>query len=409
MGVQPRVVLVGQAYEDVNSPKNVLGTYYSPDSTGICYFGNSCVHDAWLVDFDFDRIPDLPLGRIPADNLQEVQNAVQTMLDELNHQHISSPSTFILDGDLDWCTPVTEPDATLQTVRGLYEAHGISSILVKDSQFTDCYDLAVRRAAAVNVVQGGIREMVGSGYISTRQRSPALLIQNDFSPSWTMSLVPRQQRIVAWFPGCDFGDADRINTGNTSMVEMWTTAPPSGTTASFWISHGRGAWGRAHLLFMREIMEWRFSGQCLDTYDVAYQAIRSLAAKHPGLIDYLSTAHVYGWPVGLADFPQMPGPTGVAGSAGLHVTSWAASAPNPFKDETCLWYRLAARGRVTIEVLNVSGRLVATLCNEVVEAGAHSVLWKGVDQQNRPVAAGVYFARGTIGDQKQTSRMILIR
>lgn len=136
--VRPRIILVGQAYEVAGDPRNVLGTYYSPDESGQCLYGN-CVRDAWLVDFDCDGIPDLPWTRIDADNLTEVQNSVQGFLDVLNGVHVGAPRAFFLDGDLDWCVPITEPDATLQAVRGMYDAHNIPTVLVKDSQFADCY------------------------------------------------------------------------------------------------------------------------------------------------------------------------------------------------------------------------------------------------------------------------------
>ena len=406
--VRPRIVLIGKAYQDTQDARNILGTYYSPDSTGICYFDGTCVRDTWLVDFDGDHVPDLDWVRVDADNLTKVQNVAQGFLDALNGIHISSPKAFFLDGDLDWCVPITEPDATLQAVRGKYTAHGIPSTLIKDSQFADCYDLTSRQNAAVSAIQSGITEMVGAGYISNRRRSPALLIQNDFSPYWAMSLVPRQQGVVGWFPGCDWGDGDRINTGAQTEEEMWTTAPTTGTQARFWTSHGRGAWGRAHLKLMKEIMAWRFSGLCWDASDVVGQAIRSLAHRNPGLIEYLGTVTNYGSPVALPDFPTMPTITGVEQQVPMK-TELLSTRPNPFADESRLWYSLAARGRVTIDIVDVAGRVITRLADETQEAGPHTAIWQGTDQQGRKAAAGVYFVRASLNGEQKTGRMILTR
>lgn len=249
--------------------------------------------------------------------------------------------------------------------------------------------------------------MVGTGYVSNRNKSPALLIQNDFSPRWLMTMVPRQQRVVAWFPGCDFGDGDRANPTYTPMVELWTTAPPAGTQAVFWTSHGRGAYGRAHLKLMRETMAWRFSGLCWDADDVVFQAIRSLARRNPGLIEYLGTVHCYGWPVALPDFPAMPTITGVEQTP-MKSDLWSAR-PNPFTSEARLWYSLAGRGKVVIEVTDVSGRIVARLADEVQEAGPHTAIWGGTDRQGRKVAAGVYFIRASLNGEQKTGRMTLMR
>jgi hypothetical protein len=221
-----------------------------------------------------------------------------------------------------------------------------------------------------------------------------------------MNLVPRQQRLVAWFPGCDFGDGDRINTGNTPIVELFTTANPSGTTAAFWTSHGRGAWGRAHLRLAKETMEWRFSHLCYDTYEVVFRAIRALAETQPGLVDYLSTVHNYGWPVALSDFPSW---SGIEDNVDPKMTNVMPSSPNPFTEETRLWYSLGEPGNVTIDVIDASGRLVTRLVNERQSAGPHGAIWYGVDSNGRRVASGVYFANVTHNGQTHTSRMILLR
>jgi hypothetical protein len=409
--VRPRVILIGKAYQDTQDVRNILGTYYSPDSTGICQGDGTCVRDTWLVDFDGDHVPDFNWVRVDADNLAKVQNVAQGFLDALNGVHTSAPSAFFLDGDLEWCTPITEPHATLMNVRSMYGAHGIPTTLVRDSQFPDCYDLAGRRLAAVNAVQNdpnGITEMVGAGYISTRRRSPALLIQNDFSPYWSMSLVPRQQGIVGWFPGCNWGNSDAINTGSQTEEEMWTTASPSGTQARFWTSHGRGAWGRAHLKLLNEIMAWRFSGMCWDVSDVVGQAIRSLADRNPGLIEYLGTVTNYGSPVALPDFPVMPNITGVETSEPMKTSLWSAR-PNPFSDEARLWYSLSSRGRVVIDVVDVSGRVIARIADETQDAGPHTAIWTGIDQQGRRAPSGVYFIKAALDSQQQSARVTLMR
>jgi hypothetical protein len=192
------------------------------------------------------------------------------------------------------------------------------------------------------------------------------------------------------------------------MVEMWTTAPPSGTTAAFWTSHGRGAWGRAHLKLLRETMAWRFSGMSWDCADVTFQAIRSLARKQPGLIDYLGTVHCYGWPVSLPDFPVMPNITGVEASEPMKTGLWSAR-PNPFTSEMRLWYSLRSRGKVTIEVVDVSGRIVTRLEDEMKDAGPHAAIWQGIDQQGRRAPSGVYFIKAVLDGQQQSARVTLMR
>ncbi|MBU8923042.1 MAG: hypothetical protein KOO63_14585 [Bacteroidales bacterium] len=60
---------------------------------------------------------------------------------------------------------------------------------------------------------------------------------------------------------------------------------------------------------------------------------------------------------------------------------------------------------------NVSGRLVATLIDEELEArfGGYSVIWDGKNDKDKPVASGVCFYRLSAGDFERTRKMVLLR
>ena len=65
---------------------------------------------------------------------------------------------------------------------------------------------------------------------------------------------------------------------------------------------------------------------------------------------------------------------------------------------------------VTIEVFNVKGQKVTTLVNEYQEAGAQSVEWNGVDENNKSVSSGVYFYKMKAGGRyTSTRKMILLK
>jgi hypothetical protein len=69
------------------------------------------------------------------------------------------------------------------------------------------------------------------------------------------------------------------------------------------------------------------------------------------------------------------------------------NSPNPFNPETTLSFSLPADGQVELAVYDVSGRKVATLVDATLEGGPHAVTWRGLDDQGRRVASGVYFFR----------------
>jgi hypothetical protein len=78
--------------------------------------------------------------------------------------------------------------------------------------------------------------------------------------------------------------------------------------------------------------------------------------------------------------------------------------PNPFNPSTTISYALPSRSHVTLTVFNALGQQVATLANEVEEAGSHDVRFDGSG-----LASGVYFYRLNAADYVNTRRMNLVK
>jgi hypothetical protein len=83
--------------------------------------------------------------------------------------------------------------------------------------------------------------------------------------------------------------------------------------------------------------------------------------------------------------------------------------PNPFNPSTSIPFELADGGHVALEIFDVSGRLVRTVCCGTYPAGVHTALWDGRDNAGREAASGVYFCRLTAGLYAATSRLVLLR
>ncbi|MGD1047642.1 MAG: FlgD immunoglobulin-like domain containing protein, partial [Candidatus Krumholzibacteriaceae bacterium] len=83
--------------------------------------------------------------------------------------------------------------------------------------------------------------------------------------------------------------------------------------------------------------------------------------------------------------------------------------PNPFNPATELAFDLASAGHVTIQIFDVTGRLVVTLVNARVEAGRHRVVWNGQDARGSAVPSGIYFYRMRASGYEATRKMILVR
>ena len=67
--------------------------------------------------------------------------------------------------------------------------------------------------------------------------------------------------------------------------------------------------------------------------------------------------------------------------------------PNPFDGGTSIGFVLHGAGRVELQIFDVSGQLVTTVCNRHMDRGAHSLSWNGLDTHGRALPDGIYFYR----------------
>ncbi|KPJ58290.1 MAG: hypothetical protein AMJ46_14420, partial [Latescibacteria bacterium DG_63] len=88
----------------------------------------------------------------------------------------------------------------------------------------------------------------------------------------------------------------------------------------------------------------------------------------------------------------------------------AQNYPNPFNPQTTIEYGVSdSGGDVKVLVYDVSGRVVRVLVDEHRPAGYWRVVWDGRDARGDVAASGVYFYQVTIGDFRQTKKLILLR
>ena len=83
--------------------------------------------------------------------------------------------------------------------------------------------------------------------------------------------------------------------------------------------------------------------------------------------------------------------------------------PNPFNPRTVLPFSQEKAGRTRIDVYDLHGRLVKSLCNEELSPGRHEIMWRGVDEKGRTVSSGVYVVRMETGAVVQSRRVTLVR
>ena len=80
------------------------------------------------------------------------------------------------------------------------------------------------------------------------------------------------------------------------------------------------------------------------------------------------------------------------------------SYPNPFNPSVTITYQIPSSSFVSIRVIDVLGREVATLVSEVRPPGRHEVTW-----QARNASSGLYFYQLQTGAFRETKKMLLLR
>jgi hypothetical protein len=100
---------------------------------------------------------------------------------------------------------------------------------------------------------------------------------------------------------------------------------------------------------------------------------------------------------------------GVPGLSAYPGFSIERSYPNPFHSQTTLEFSVIQPGRITIRVLDATGRDIRTLVDGHYNPGGHSIIWDGTDQSGKRLGPGVYFYSMESGYSKVVKRAILMR
>ena len=83
--------------------------------------------------------------------------------------------------------------------------------------------------------------------------------------------------------------------------------------------------------------------------------------------------------------------------------------PNPFNPSTSIGFTLPEAGHVSLNIYDMTGRLVTTLVEGNLTEGVHMVDWNGLDSSGSMVSAGVYFYTLESSDMMMTKKMILMK
>jgi subtilisin family serine protease len=86
-----------------------------------------------------------------------------------------------------------------------------------------------------------------------------------------------------------------------------------------------------------------------------------------------------------------------------------AVRPNPFTPVALVSYEMPQRERVRLEIYDVTGRLVRTLVDGVVDAGVQRVVFDGRGEGGQNLASGTYLLRIEAGGRSAVQKLSLVR
>ena len=115
-----------------------------------------------------------------------------------------------------------------------------------------------------------------------------------------------------------------------------------------------------------------------------------------------------GWNIDDIEILAVP-QTGIEDSPNPAAPGVGALYPNPFRSMLSVPFFLSSPGRITVSVYDLSGRMVSTIADDSFAAGEHRLSWRGIDEEGRDLAPGVYFVRVAGEGGAETRKVILAR
>ncbi|SVD41020.1 uncharacterized protein METZ01_LOCUS393874, partial [marine metagenome] len=83
--------------------------------------------------------------------------------------------------------------------------------------------------------------------------------------------------------------------------------------------------------------------------------------------------------------------------------------PNPFNPSTHIRFQLPLENHVSLEIIDVMGRTINSIKNNILPAGVYNLEWDGRTKTGDMAPAGIYFIRMISGHYQETRKIILLK
>ena len=254
-------------------------------------------------------------------------------------------------------------------------------------------------------------------FTSAANSTATVTLGNDLSIAGDLSIATTTPNAMSW----NLGSFKITSTGNGAFVDTATTANHTITGTGSDLLTGFSSYS-----FVPR------SGTCTVTYAGANQkvvggAYQSLTIAGSGNMPLTAAATVSGtltltsgnldnsvYQVTVSGSivktggttSRNPIVTGVEESTSSVPESYALhqNYPNPFNPSTNFTYQVAREGHVSLKVYDALGKEVASLVNEVKQAGTYGATWNAAG-----FGSGIYFCKMQAGSFMETRKLILMK
>ncbi|MFC2138699.1 PQQ-binding-like beta-propeller repeat protein, partial [Bacteroidota bacterium] len=80
--------------------------------------------------------------------------------------------------------------------------------------------------------------------------------------------------------------------------------------------------------------------------------------------------------------------------------------PNPFQESVTFNYRVDESSMISLNIMDITGKVVSQLNNKYQPEGNYSLIWHGKNNNNQRLAAGYYIYSLTIGEERYIGKII---
>jgi hypothetical protein len=392
--------------------RNLIPTFYVRENaaspiTSLSWFTRYFATDVPYADVDDNGLSDLILGRIPAHTNADYQAYVAKLTTHLNTpptaSHANKASMF--EYAVDFGTVPGDPyGAQADALATHFPATvTLSKMIDRNGPPTTWTTTQLDSIFRAHFNAGRSFEHIGSTNAS-RSNYAFTSIQWGFSMS---QLAANNKFPVILGTSCDMADFDRTENPaqGTPMCERLLFDPNKGAIVI--VGPSRGTFQLGNVEFAERFIDAVYSLGAKNVGTAFVETQRAMIAEYPHFAKLARSYMLLGDP--LVAPIGAPAVTAVGDAPAAPHAGLAPPSPNPFNPVTSLTIHLAVRSQAHLAVYDVRGRLVRTLADRILPAGPTRLKWNGTDDNGRPSASGVYFARLTAPAVTQTHKLVLLK